>query len=166
MCIRGYCSRHSCKAHCLEANGCQSPAHRGSTTGMTRRNHLLLPLAPPPSALPLMTRLAPPSNMFVTPPPLSQLQIDLALQAAVPPRLSSTAPPSSSIDACASPRFAFHMFWIFMEQWATKQRVREEQRERDSSHLRNLQKTTHHFCVCVGPYMLLAQLSFLSPTLH
>jgi hypothetical protein len=32
---------------------------------------------------------------------------------------------------------------IFTEQWATEQRLREEQHERDSARLRNLQKTKH-----------------------
>jgi hypothetical protein len=46
-----------------------SIAPRGSTTETARRNHPLLPLAPPPTTFPSMTGLAPPSNMFVTPPP-------------------------------------------------------------------------------------------------
>jgi hypothetical protein len=36
---------------------------------------------------------------------------------------------------------------IFTEQWATEQRLREEQRERDFAHLRNLQKTKHTILV-------------------
>lgn len=73
--IRRDCSQRSCKAHCLagrqETSGCQSPAHHGSTTETARRNHPLRPLAPPPTVLPSMTELAPPSNMFVMPPPLN-----------------------------------------------------------------------------------------------
>ena len=63
----------------------------GSTAETARHDHLLLPLAPPPTALPSMTGLAPP-NMFATPPPSSQLQIDLALQATVPPQVSLAVP--------------------------------------------------------------------------
>jgi hypothetical protein len=102
--IRRDCSRRSCKAHCLEAgrreaNECQSPAHRGSTTETVHRNHPLLPLAPPSTALPSMKGLAPPSNMFVMPPPPIQLQIDPTLRATAPPQVTSVPPPFSSIDA-------------------------------------------------------------------
>jgi hypothetical protein len=113
----------------------QSPAHSWFTTEMARRNHPLLPLAPPPTALHSMSGLALPSNMFVTPPPPIQLQIDPVLQATVPPQVSSAAPPSSSIDARANPQFASHMSSILKEQWATERRVREEQRERDFARL-------------------------------
>jgi hypothetical protein len=94
-----------------------------------------------------MTGLAPPSNMFVTPPPPIQIQIDPALRATAPPQVTSAPPPSSSIDARANPQFASHMSSIFTEQWATEQRLREEQRERDSARLRNLQKTKHTILV-------------------
>lgn len=123
--IRRDCSRRSCKAHCLEAgrreaSGCQSPAHRESTTETARRDHPLLPLALLPTALPSMTGLAPPSNMFVMPPPPIQLQIDPALRATAPPQVTSAPLPSSSIDACANPQFASHMSSIFTEQWVTQ----------------------------------------------
>ena len=99
---------------------CQSPAYRRSTTEMARRNYPLLPLAPLPMALPSITGLAPSSNMFVTQPPLIQLQIDPALQATVPPQMSSVPPPSSSIDACTNSQFVSHMPSIFTERWATE----------------------------------------------
>jgi hypothetical protein len=80
--------------------------------------------------------------MFVTPPPPIQLQVDPALRVTAPPRVTSAPPPSSSsIDARANPQFASHMSPIFTEQWATEQRLREEQRKRDSARLRNLRKT-------------------------
>lgn len=150
--IRRDCSRRSCKAHCLEAgrreaNECQSPAHRGSTTETVHRNHPLLLLAPPSTALPSMKGLAPPSNMFVMPPSPIQLQIDPTLRATAPPQVTSVPPPFSSIDARANPHFASHMSPIFTEQWATEQRLREEQRERDSARLRNLQKAKHTILV-------------------
>jgi len=153
----------------LEAGGCQSPAHRRSTTETARRNHPLLPLAPPPTTLPSMTGLAPPSTMFVTPPPPIQLQIDPALRATAPPQVTSAPPPSSSIDARANPQFALHMSPIFTEQWANEQRLREEQRERDSARSRNLQKTKHTILVYAWVQvscMSLAPLSFLSLILY
>jgi hypothetical protein len=107
-----------------------------STTETARHHRLLLPLAPSPAALPLMTGLAPPSNMFVTPPPPSQLQIDLALQATVPPQASSAIPPSCSIDAEANPQFILDFHITVGEQ-----RLREERCERDPAHLRNPQMT-------------------------
>ncbi|KIM40256.1 hypothetical protein M413DRAFT_446434 [Hebeloma cylindrosporum] len=137
--IRRDCGRRSCKAHCLEAGGCQAPAHRGSTTETMRRNHLT-----PPATLSSTTGLASPSNVVVVmPTPGIPLQIDPTLQATVPPQAPSAAPPSTSIDARANPQFASHMSSVFTEQWATEQRLREEQRERDSARLRNLQKTKH-----------------------
>ena len=73
------------------------------TTETARRNHPLLPLTPPPTALPSMRGLAPPSNMLVVPPPPIQLQIDPALQATAPPQVTLTPPSSSSINARANP---------------------------------------------------------------
>jgi hypothetical protein len=130
--IRRDCGRRSCKAHCLEAGArgspCPSPAHHGSTMEIVHHNYPLLAPALPPIALPSMTGLAPPSNMFIMPPPPIQLQINPTLQATVS-QVSSTLPPSSSLDACANPQFASHMSSIFMEQWAAQQRLQEEQRK-------------------------------------
>ena len=164
--IRRDCGRRSCKAHCLEASApgcpCPSPAHRVSTTEMVLHNHPSLAPAPPTIALPSMTGLAPPSNMLFTLPPPIQLQIDPTLQVMDPPQVSSALPPFSSLDAHANPQFASHMSSIFTEQWVTEQRLREEQRERDSARLRNLQKTKHTILVYAWVQVCYCTTFFLS----
>ena len=137
------CDRRACKAHCLEAGGCQSPAHCRSTTETALLNHPLLPLVPPPIALPSVRGLAPPSNMFVTPSLPIQLQIDPALQATAP-QVTSAPPPSLSISTHANAPFASHMSSIFTERWTTEQRLREEQREQTPLVCEKFRSKTHH----------------------
>jgi hypothetical protein len=130
---------------CLEAGGCQSPADRGSTTETARRIISLLPLAPPPTDASFNDRVGTSFQHVCHATPPIQLQIDPALQATAPPQVTSAPPPSSSIDADA-PTLSSHV--LDFHRTMGEQRLREEQRERDSARLRNLQKTKHTILVC------------------
>ena len=124
------------------------------------RNHPLPPLAPLPTPLPSMTGLAPPSNMFVTPPPpIQPRSLGYSFSLTV---LGS----SSSIDSLANRQFASHMSSIFAEQWATEKRVRQEQRERDSARLQNLHKiNTPFWCMHESRYVISAAFAFVADPL-
>jgi hypothetical protein len=165
--IRRDCGRRASKAHCLEAGGCQSPAHRGSTTEMACRNHPLLPLTPPVGGASFNDRVgtsfqhvrhATPTNSALNRPRSSSHSSSSSdLGSSTLSLNRRTRPPSL--------RFAHVLdFHRTMGDRAAAQGGTTRTRFRLFA--KPSEDKKHHFGVCMDSGMLLVPLSFLSLILY
>ena len=129
--LRKDCSRQRCKTHCIELGaGCTSVAHKPSHSVPTSVILQQMQAASNEACVVL-----PPVSVPSNPPSAPVPAIDPVL---LPVPVPSN-PPSAG-GSSRAPVHASHMAPVFTEQWATEQRIREENRTHVARRLAHAQK--------------------------
>jgi hypothetical protein len=122
--LHAACAQKMCCQHCVEAGGCQ-----GTKTHMVQNT----------------ATLSGKQRAAVSPFDLS------SLSSSPPPPATAPASTSTAMDLFADPRYASQMTAAFMQQYADKHALEEQQQAVDAERLTNIEKAKNHIIIYVWP---------------